>query len=198
MRFQRIGLAMIRTLIISVCVVLIFLPCVSYAGMPLKEHHRLKIIEVVSCEKLTVENVSQVSSYVTRPRSNNWPDGTFTEWTSLSLEKFVQSNLGYVFKALVKETRDQIFNNISSKKEEDSGWKESVDTKPHYFYMPKNYYENAGLAENRGSTPGAVLTVVAPYGKSECDTYPPRGICAFNNPMKVVDSSCRQDDEKCN
>ena len=71
-----------------------------------------------------------------RPMRNNWPDGTFTEWTDFHLERFVRINPGYVVRAIVKERRDLTWSIASKGPDpiEDSGWIKSLDSNIHHYY----------------------------------------------------------------
>ena len=175
-------------LIISFCWLLAMSFSAVKAGMSISKSLNLKVVEVVSCEPLTVQNVSHVSHYAAHPKRNNWPDGTFTEWTQSALETFVLSNPGYVLGVIVKETRNLYWPSVFDPSViEDPGWEQSADAATQYLYMPNSADEYAGLGECSELKAGTVLHVVAPYGQDGCDTVPPKGICAFDNPMRPVD-----------
>lgn len=146
------------------------------AGQPLHHVLKLRAIEVVRCEVVTAESVAVVSSYV---RAKSLPDEDHRQIA----EEVAGRVPGVLVEAIVRRQRDVAFPIFSSRKPiRIPAWAGSDSPEPLNFFVPTNQPDACVIF-----VPGQRVNVVLSQ-KAECDTYPPAGICAFDLPIRVVDS----------
>lgn len=159
---------------IVVAVLLIAQP--SRAGAPPYEVWRLRIIEVRRCERVTLENVALVSSAAVQSGKNRG---------RRSPAEIVEGAPGDLVEAVVRRTRDLTFSSssIGQKPVGDTGWAAGARRRSVFYFLPDN--------DQTGCKQFAVGPVVNIFvmDKSECDTYPPRGECLFDYPIRPVDKA---------
>lgn len=146
------------------------------AGQPLHDILKLRTIEVVRCEAVTSDNVGGLSSYL---RAKSLTDSN----QQIAME-LAGSVPGLLVEAVVKRQRDVVFPIFGSGKPlQNAAWASTDFSEPLKFFVPSNQADACVLF-----VPGERVNVVLSQ-KAECDTYPPTGICAFDLPIRVVDSA---------
>ena len=149
------------------------------AGQPLHQVLKLRTIEVLRCEAVTSDSVGGVSSYV-RETSHVHGDRKIADSIA---DEVAGSVPGLLVEAVVRRQRDVAFPIIGSRKPiNESTWTGSDTSDPLTFFVATNQPDACNLF-----VPATRVNVVLSQ-KAECDTYPPAGICAFDLPIRVVDS----------
>lgn len=145
------------------------------AGQPLHDVLKLRTIEVVRCEAVTADSVAGVSSYVREKLPANGDRHIADE--------VANSVPGVLVEAIVRRQRDVVFPNFGNREPiKSSAWECSDNLEPLKFFVPTNQPDACAVF-----VPAERVNVVLSQ-KAECDTYPPAGICAFDLPIRVVDS----------
>ena len=149
------------------------------AGQPLHQVLKLRTIEVLRCEAVTADSLDGVSSYF-RAKSPINGDRKIADNIA---DEVAGSVPGLLIEAVVRRQRDVTFPIFGSRKPiNKSTWSGSDNSDPLKFFVPTNQPDACDIF-----VPAARVNVVLSQ-KAECDTYPPAGICAFDLPIRVVDS----------
>ena len=145
------------------------------AGQPLHDVLKLRTIEVLRCEAVTADSVAAVSSYV-RAKS-------FSDQDRRIAGEVAGSVPGLLVEAIVRGQRDVAFPIFGRRKPiRGPAWVVPDSQDPLKFFVPTNQPDACDIF-----VPATRVNVVLSQ-KAECDTYPPAGICAFDLPIRVVDS----------
>lgn len=145
------------------------------AGQPLHDVLKLRTIEVVRCEAITADSVGGVSRYV-RAKSSANGDRKIADEIAASVP-------GLLVEAIVRRQRDVAFPIFGNRKSiRIPAWAGADHSEPLKFFVPTTQADACAQF-----VPGERVNVVLSQ-KAECDTYPPAGICAFDLPIRVVDS----------
>lgn len=149
------------------------------AGQPLNQVLKLRTIEVLRCEAVTVDSVGGVSSYVS---ATSHTHGNRKIADNIA-DEVAGSVPGLLVEAIVRRQRDVAFPIFGSRKPiNESTWTGSDNSDPLKFFVATNQPDACDIF-----VPATRVNVVLSQ-KAECDTYPPAGICAFDLPIRVVDS----------
>ena len=145
------------------------------AGQPLHHVLKLRTIEVLRCEAVTADSVDGVSSYASA-KSHTHGDRHIADEVAGSVP-------GLLVEAIVRRQRDVTFPILGGRKPiNKSTWIGADNSDPLKFFMPTNQPDACDIF-----LPATRVNVILSQ-KAECDTYPPAGICAFDLPIRVVDS----------
>lgn len=149
--------------------------CGVLAGQPLHRVLQLRTIEVSRCEAVSPDNVAEVSRFVRAPSR------AASEALAISVQ-VADSVPGVVVEGLVRQQRDLSFSHGGrSDPVKDTQWVDAGPSAPSTFFVAAT---QAGACE--AFVPGQRVNVVLSQ-RAECDTYPPAGICAFDQPIRQVD-----------
>lgn len=145
------------------------------AGQPLHDVLKLRTIEVVRCEAVTAENVAGLSRYV---RAKSLANGD----QHIAIE-VAESVAGVMVEAVVKRQRDVVFPMFGRRNAlKKAPWRAAENSDPLKFFVSTKEMDACTLF-----VPGERVNVVLSQ-KAECDTYPPEGLCAFDLPIRMVES----------
>ena len=162
----------------AVALIPLLVLCGVHAGQPLLKVLQLRSIEVQRCDIVTPNNVGQVSRFV---RASNRTDSGVRP----NPAQVADSVPGVLVTGLVLQQRDVSFSNMGSNElVSDSHWIEARPATPATFFAPGTPTSSACDAVVPGGRVNVVLSQQA-----ECDTFPPEGICAFDHPIRLVDSA---------
>ncbi len=147
------------------------------AGQPLHNVLKLRAIEVVRCEAVTAKNVLVVSTFA-RKRS------ACADGSSKLPAEVAESVPGFLVEGVVLRQRDVTFPMMRSSEPVESGeWVDVGTSEALNFFVPSGETETCAIF-----VPKTRVNVVLSQ-RAECDTYPPIGICAFDHPIRPVDSA---------
>ena len=146
------------------------------AGEPLHEVLQLRTIEVRRFEAVTENNVAEVSGFVRAPS----PASAVRPVPS----EVAGSVPGFLVEGIVKRQRDVAFPFMGGGEPiEDTRWADGDESTLVQFFVPRSHPDACEVF-----VPGRRVNIVLSQ-KAECDTYPPTGICAFDYPIRVVDTT---------
>ncbi len=152
---------------------------VATAGQPLHQVLKLRTIEVLHCAAVTADSVGGVSSYV-RAKSDSHVDRKIADSVA---DEVAGSVPGLLVEAIVRRQRDVTFPIFGNRKPiNKSTWIVSDNSDPLKFFVPTNQPDACDIFVS------ATRVNVVLSQKAECDTFPPAGLCAFDLPIRVVDS----------
>lgn len=148
----------------------------AHAGAPFEGSVQLRRIHVSRCEAVTPANVSTISSYVSAPgRSRHSHGDPATVASSAS---------GVLIEGVIKRQRDLSFPFIDTRERRepthDTGWADSSDATSLAFFLVDEGFDRCESVRN------TVINVTL-VDRSECDTIPPAGVCAFDRAVRLVD-----------
>jgi hypothetical protein len=146
----------------------------ALAGQPSQDVLQLRSVEVRRCEPLTSSNVFEVSSFV---RAAGRGDRARGEPSAVA-----RSTPGFVIEGVVHQRRDLSFSVDGKEPVADTGWGADSAKGTLFFFSS----QDAGTCRLTFRAGRLVNVVVS--NKAECDTYPPEGVCAFDLPIRLVDS----------
>ena len=145
------------------------------AGQPLHEVLKLRTIKVLGCDAVTPTNVAAVSSFVRGLPTSDGLTGTGAE--------IADSVPGFIVKGVVLRQRDLAFPILGSEASFKSApWGNGLNSEPIDFFTSTTDPDACRAFLER--TPVNVVL----SQRAECDTYPPAGVCAFDYPIRLVDS----------
>ena len=147
------------------------------AGQPLHDVLKLRTIEVVRCEAVTAESVLVVSTFARERSPEADGSGKF-------LADLANSVPGFLVEGVVLRQRDVTFPMLGSLEPANSGeWVDSGHSESLNFFVPAKDLDACAIFAQETRV-NVVLSQ-----RAECDTYPPIGICAFDYPIRSVDSA---------
>ncbi len=158
----------------SIALLPLFAICLLNAGQPLHEVVKLRTIEVLRFEAVTVDNVAEVSGFV---RTSSASSGVRAVPSEVAA-----SVPGFLVEGIVRRQRDVTLQYAGGGDPiQDTQWADADSSAPVTFFVPRSHPDACDVF-----VPGKRVNVVLSQ-RAECDTYPPAGICAFDHPIRLVD-----------
>lgn len=158
----------------AIALIPLFAICLVSAGQPLHDVVKLRTIEVLRFEAVTVNNVAEVSGFVRTSSGSSSVRAVPSEVAA--------SVPGFLVEGIVRRQRDVTLHYTGGGDAiKDTQWADADSSAPVTFFVPRSHPGACDVF-----VPGKRVDVVVSQ-RAECDTYPPAGICAFDHPIRLVD-----------
>lgn len=159
---------------LSIALILLFAVGWVHAGQPLHNVLKLRTIEVLRCEAVTRHNVAELSRFLRDASSDSGVEPDPRE--------ALDDVPGFLVEGIVRRQRDLAFPLLGdSDPITDTQWTGTDTSTVLAFFVPGDDPDTCeGFVH--GDRVNAVLSP-----KGECDTYPPVGICVFDQPIRLVE-----------